>query len=195
VTSSIAEQELLALYSLTTPPIRRRGRAWYPEANRRLRRIAHENGRPLSQAVAVFSIVSPASQLETSLRWTDLILKGELKGGRFPNVQAPKIDAALATRYPARHVSGPKVQPFYRAIMGDTNALVLDRWAAFAGGWPRDKHAIPRWVLTELDTAYRSAAQLVGETVRAFQAILWILVRETTPKSNGVVPRLTDITT
>ena len=139
-----------------------------------LREIAARNECPLSHAVAVFSIVSPAVQLTTALRWTEEILAGERAGGRFPNVQAPKIEAACSTRYPVSRVTGPKVNAFYRAIMGDRDALVLDRWAIFAAGYPKPRSEVPRTLRMELDAAYRAAAAACGETVRAFQAIVWI---------------------
>lgn len=188
-----AEQMLVALYAQASPAVRRRGRSWYPETNRRLREIAARTGNTPAQAAAVFSIVSPAVQLITALEWTEEILRGERMGGRYPNMQGPRIEAALATRYPVKAITGPKVNPFYRAIMGDTSALVLDRWAAFAAGHQRDRD-IPPAVRRSLEVAYRAAAAAVGETVRAFQAIVWIMVRETTPKSNGILPRLADVT-
>jgi hypothetical protein len=192
---SSTEQTLVSLYEKASPGIRRRGRAWYPEANRQLREIAAHNECPLSHAVAVFSIVSPAVQLTTALRWTEEILAGERAGGRFPNVQAPKIEAACSTRYPVFRVTGPKVNAFYRALMGDRDALVLDRWAIFAAGYPKPRSEVPRTLRMELDAAYRAAAAACGETVRAFQAIVWIVSRETTPTKAGWIPRLEDVTT
>lgn len=192
---SSAEQTLVSLYEKASPCVRRRGRAWYPEANRQLREIAARNECPLSHAVAVFTIVSPAAQLVTALRWTEEILAGERIGGRYPNAQAPRIEAATSTRYPVTRITGPKVNAFYRAIMGDTDALVLDRWAIRAAGHPNLYSRVPRWLLRELDSGYRAAASACGETVRAFQAIVWIVCRETTPTTKGLVPKLYDVTT
>lgn len=191
---SEAERMLIALYEQASPAIRRRGRSWYPETHRRLREIAESTGATPAQAAAVFAIVSPLVQVMTALQWTEQILRGERAYGCFPNVQGPRIEAVLASRRPCRHVSGPKVNAFYRAIMGDTSALVLDRWAAFAAGHEDRRRNIPLAVRREMEAAYRAAAAAVGETVRAFQAIVWIVVRETTPRSNGVVPRYGDVT-
>ena len=188
-----AERMLLALYAQASPAVRRRGRSWYPETNRRLREVAVRTGSTPAQATAVFSIVSPAVQLVTALNWTEEILRGERVGGRYPNMQGPRIEAALASRYPVKMITGPKVNAFYRAIMGDTSALVLDRWAAFAAGHDRGRD-IPRAVWRQLDAAYRAAAALCGETVRAFQAIIWIVTRETTRRRDGRLPNYTDVT-
>lgn len=190
---SEAEQKLLALYDQASPAIRRRGRTWYPETQRRLRVIAERADSSPAHATAVFAIVSPAVQLATALDWTEEILRGERMGGRYPNMQGPRIMAALATRYPVTAITGPKVNAFYRAIMGDTSALVIDRWAAYAAGHDRGRD-IPRAVRRELEAAYRAAAAAVGETVRAFQAIVWIVARETTPRSDGRIVRYVDVT-
>ena len=138
-------------------------------------------------------------QLSTALRWTDEILAGVREGGRFPNVQGPKIVAACSTRYPFARVTGPKVNAFYRAIMGDVGALVLDRWAIHAAGYPKPRSEVPRTLRMELEAAYRAGGSSVrGETVRAFQAIACDVVRaprETTPAKAGWVRKLVDVTT
>jgi hypothetical protein len=148
----------------------------------------------LAVAAAIFAILSPEVQLGTCLDWTEAVLRGERKGGRYPNVQSQRIADALSTRYPVKRIGGPKCNPFYRAIMGDTNALVIDRWAQFAAGIPRNQ-VMGSKLRQEVEAAYRAVAKLYSETVRAFQAMLWILVRESTPKAGKmIVPKLTDIT-
>ena len=189
----MSAQNLLSLYESADRDVRRRGRRWYPTARRRLRALAQEHERPFSQVAAVFSILSPAAQLGTCLAWTEQVLKGERAGGRYPNMQGPKVERALATRYPVRAVSGPKVSAFYRALMGDTEAVVIDRWAARAAGWDESKNAIPRQVQRELEASYREAAEEVGERVREFQAIVWIALRESLVRSDGRQIRLRDI--
>jgi hypothetical protein len=137
-----------------------------------------------------------AAQLTTNLRFTEAVLRGESKGGRYPNSQWPKIERALSTRYPGRFVGGHKCRAFYQALMGNPEALVLDRWAIRATGYqhPTKRHDLNMTVRRELDAAYREAAKLCGETVRAFQATVWIAIRESTPNKRGIIPRLADIT-
>lgn len=187
--------DLLELYASAPKDVRRRGRTWYPRTRRHLREIADKHERPLAQAVAVFCITSVAAQLQTNLRWTDEILSGTRTGGRWPNVQEPLVLGALSTRYPSRFVRGPKVSAFYRALMGDTSSLVIDRWAARAAGFDvsSTKHTIPVRKQREIDEAYRQAAEACKERVRDFQAIVWIAKRETTPTSKGIVPKLWDV--
>lgn len=184
-------ERLIECYLQASPSVRRRGRSWYPQARRLCLYMANEHDRPLSQVAAVLAITSIDAQIVTNVRWTDEVLRGERKAGRYPTKQAPRIELALSTRYPGRFVNGPKCSAFYRAIMGDTNALVLDRWAARAAGYDQShkRRDLNKTVRRELEAAYREAARICGETVRAFQAIVWIVARESTSK------RLADITT
>ena len=187
-------ETLIECYQRSTPPIRRRGRTWYPEALRMLSGMAQETGRTTAQAVAVFAITSANTQLLANIRYTEAILKGERMYGCYPVVQTPLVSGALSTTRPKRFVTGPKCSAFYKAIMGDVDSLVLDRWAARAAGADNGRGDIGRRQRRLLDAAYREAAEICGETVRAFQAIVWIVTRESTPKSSGVIPRLADIT-
>lgn len=185
---------LIELYAAADQDVRKRGRLWYPETRRRLRALAQEYDRPLSQVVAVFAITSVAAQLAANLRWTEEILQGLRTGGRYPNVQGPLVEAALHSTRPGRYARGPKVSTFYRALMGDRDAVVIDRWAARAAGWESEKHAIPVRVQRQMIEAYMEAAKTCRESPRDFQAVVWIVKRETTPKSNGVLPNLWDVT-
>jgi hypothetical protein len=140
------------------------------------------------------AITSPDAQLSTNVRWTEAACRnGGRTAGRYPADQLPKIRAALESKRPGRYATGPKVGAFYRAIMGCPDHLVIDRWASFAAGGPRDK-VPPAALRREIERAYRAVAARVGETVRDFQAVVWIVVRETTPRSNGQLVRYADIT-
>jgi len=187
-----ATQTLIERYGRSTPSMRRRGRSWYPEAHRLLSRMAAEHDRTTAQAAAVFAITSMNTTLLSNIRFTEQILRGERTAGCYPAFQGPLVISALKADRPGRFVRGPKCIAFYRAIMGDVDALVLDRWAARAAG--HEKRWVAGRLRTELEHAYKEAAEACGETVRAFQAIVWIHTRETTPDVRGVVPNLLDIT-
>jgi hypothetical protein len=198
------ESRLLAHWNDTARTGRRaRGRAWYPAARAWAETLAHETGHTLEQVVAVLAITSPGAQLRTNLAWTESILRGECEtAGRFPNANRPKIANVLSDpANAAEYVTGPKVGPFHHAILGDTSALVLDRWAIFAATGERGDQAVGKVADTKrrdaVDTAYRNIARRVGLSVRDFQAAIWIHVRETTPKitpRGPVFVRYADIT-
>ena len=172
-----------------------RGRQWYSTANALLRDAAEDAGYTLEQAAAVFAVVSPGAQLVSNFEWTRaaLLSRGAAPVGRFPNVMTPKVRRVLEDAEAAHEVvTGAKVNAFYRAVCGDPDALVLDRWALFAAAG-RPCETPTRAERETFTTAYRLAAELARETVANFQAITWIQVRETTPNRRGSVRRLRDI--
>lgn len=189
-------------YRRATREQRRRGREWYPTARQLLEAIAADTGYSLNQAVAVMAITSPGAQLVTNLAWTRAALesRGRAKVGRFPNVMRPKVASVLANPATAdEFVTGPKVGPFYRAILGDTDALVLDRWALGAAFPASDRETVHKHLTREsraaVEAAYRALARRKRLGVSTLQAIVWLAIRESTPNgSHGTVHRLADIT-
>lgn len=177
---------------------RQRGRQWYPNARAWAEGLARETGHTIEQVVAVLAITSPGIHLTTNLAHTARIMRGETDtGGRFPNVNRPKIANVFASPdAAAEYVTGPKVGPFHRAILGDTSALVLDRWAIFAATGARSDAEQKPFATTKLresvEDAYRALARKVGMSVRDLQAAIWIQVRETTITARGTTPRLAD---
>ena len=196
----IVESNLLAHWRETSRTGRRqRGRAWYPTMRRWAADLAAETGRTVAQVVAVLAITSPGIQLATNMDHTERIMRGEAdSGGRFPNVNRPKVAGVLSDPVAAEeYVRGPKVGPFHRAILGDTDALVLDRWAIYAATGERESRdrAIAPKLRETVEDAYRALARKLRIPVRDLQATLWLQVRETTPRAgSGTVPRLADIT-
>jgi hypothetical protein len=187
------EQNLFVAYHRATEAQKRRGRAWYDAARAACADIAAETGVDVERVAAVLAITSPDARLVQNVEWTRAACRAGAGAGRYPRDQRPKVYRALNDR-PERvadSVRGPKVTAFYRAIMGDNDVLVIDRWAAFAAGEPRDKvpNASQR---IALEAAYQNVAAMVGESVRDFQAIVWIQVRESTPRADGVLVRSWD---
>lgn len=188
VAVDVAERQLLRLYRGADSDVKRRGREWYPAMRELLHDAAAEHGYSLEQAVAVLAITSPGAQLVTNIRWTVEALKsgGTARVGRFPNRMMPKIRRVLEDPAAAQDaVAGPKVEPFYRAILGDDSALVIDRWAAFAAGYEAPRKATSGDGMTAaerrvIEAAYRRAARKVRRKVRDFQAAVWIAAREST---------------
>lgn len=162
-----------------------------------MEQLARETCYTTEQAAAVMAITSRAAHLLTNMRWTEMALKsdGAISVGRFPNVMMPAVRAVLENPAAIKTcVSGPKVEPFYRAIMGDLDAVVLDRWALVAAGHTPGQRAPDDGPTRRLfEEAYRRAAKIVGMAARDFQAVIWIAVRETTETKRGFVPNLANI--
>jgi Ser/Thr protein kinase RdoA (MazF antagonist) len=182
--------KLLTAYYAATPKQRRRGRAWYDAARKACHEIAADTGVEWERVAAVMAITSPDAKLMQNIAWTRAACENGGGCGRYPADQRPKVYRALYDRADrvSAAVSGPKVTAFYRAILGDADILVIDRWAAFAAGYDRAKPPTKR-ERAVIEPAYRAAANLVGESVRDFQAIVWIVTRESTPRADGVSVR------
>lgn len=197
-----AERRLLRWYRSADATVKRRGREWYPTMRAILADAARKHGYTLEQAVAVLAITSPGAQLVTNVDWTleALRTKGRAKVGRFPARMTRDVRAVLRDPERAHEiVSGPKVEPFYRAILGDADSLVIDRWAAFAAGYgaPRQVASgdgLPAADRRAISEAYRRASRKARRKVRDFQATVWIAARENTPDSRGRLRRYADIT-
>ena len=178
----------------TSPSVRTRGRAWYDAAQDACESIAADTGVAVDRVAAVMAITSPDAKLVQNVAWTRAACEAyrdgaPLTAGRYPKDQLPKVAGALNQRMnPGYFVRGPKVAAFYRSIMGDRDTLTIDRWAVEAAGGDRSK--VPNKTLRLILTAaYEVAATTCGESIRDFQAIVWIQARETTARSDGRVVR------
>lgn len=181
---------LLALYSEADADTIKRGRRWYVRARRECQLIARDTGYTLEHVAAVCAITSPDAQLVQNLRWTRTACetRGAEPVGRYPAQMTPKVRAALADKSdPLQYATGPKVSAFARAILGDRDALVIDRWAAYAAGIPRSAKLGPKQ-RRAIEEAYRRAAAAVGESVRDFQAIVWEWLRAQAVATRGGRP-------
>lgn len=197
-------RELEQRWRASTREQRRRGKEWYPTARDILAGIAADTGYTLEQAVAVMAVTSPMAQVSTNVEWTRRALEshGAAKVGRFPARMMPKVRRILADAdYANEYVRGPKVGPFFRAILG-SNELVLDRWAIYAAAptVDRENHSdvLRKSVRAALEDAYRNAARAARRAVRDYQATIWLQTRESTPvdqRGRAVIRRLVDITT
>jgi hypothetical protein len=96
--------------------------------------------------------------------------------GAYPRQRNKALDILVGGSWPGDVLTGPKERAFWLAIIGDANAVVIDRWAARAAGFDPERITPPRW--NEMADAYRNVAAWVHETPRNFQAIVWTTIRE-----------------
>ncbi len=170
----IIKRKLLTCYLNASKANRRDGAAWYAAARREARKLAKDSGRTLSVAAGVIAALSPRAHWKTNLQWANYsCATGCAKGGLTTCVA--KAQRILDGERPLTVLSGPKVRAFYRAIMGDSGASVVDVWIAYAvgvdsNGWSEKQYNIVAKALTD-------AAKSVGKPTAIFQAIVWIAVR------------------
>lgn len=173
---------LAQLYDSTDDATRDRGRAWYAIAQREAELLALDYSVELSTAAGAIAALSPRMEWSKNLDAAATILRAATNGAR----SAPRVGLGLSTRRawsiakgadPLSILGGRKVRAFYRAIVGDRDALTLDVWAARAARGSSAQQPTTDRDHAALDASYRVAAASAGEYPRDFQAILWIAAR------------------
>jgi hypothetical protein len=131
-----------------------------------------------SEAAAVLAALSPRVQWADNVHGAR-VLYG-LAEGRLRAFcrQVRKARAIRAGADPDAVLRGPKERAFWRAITGDVDSVTVDRWAYLAAmGEPSGRRGIPAPMYARLAAAYADAADLVGESPRDMQAIVWGIER------------------
>jgi hypothetical protein len=168
------ERALVAHYREAGEERRLSGEAWYRESRHHARRIARATGVTLSQAAGVIAALSPRMRWGANVALAEELCAGREVRGVFGN-NLRKAERILDGERPLDVLGGDKVRAFYRAIMGDGEAVVLDVWMMRAAGWVK-----PTLTSTEyqaLASSLTAAARRVGLNPADFQAIVWTHVR------------------
>ncbi len=144
---------------------------WYRESRRTARSLARKHNATLATSAGVIAALSPRIRWSTNVLGADHILGGGNEGPGF-NTNVEKACRIRDGERPLSVLGGPKVTAFYRAIMGDKDAAVIDVWMWRAigvapGSMPYEQAA----------DILRSCAAQAGVTVSDFQAIVWTQVR------------------
>lgn len=162
---------LLALYAVATPGQKAEGREWYRVARDLAEIIGDGDVRLGAGLIAAFS---PATGWKITVRNAQDMAAGKVPGTLGCNVR--NAARMLAGEDFEQVLTGPKTLAFARAIAGDTDSIVIDRWAiraALGGTWERVTNRQYK-IIAE---AYREAARITGERPAHFQAITWLVER------------------
>jgi len=160
-------------WNQATPKQRRAGLRWYARARGEVRTLAHDTGTGESVAAGVVAALSVRQRWDRNLALARVCLRG----GRVRGV----LPWARTTAYWIRRGADPdtvlamKTRAFYRALLGERDAVVLDVWM-----WRGAGRNIP----TRRQAAYdRYATVLRREAARAgvapvhYQAVVWVVLR------------------
>jgi hypothetical protein len=172
--SSLAERTLVAHYRDADEETEQLGTGWYRRSRQVARELAKTHGVHLSVAAGVLAAVSPRIRWSSNIEVADALLAGREVVGIF-NANRVKAERIIAGERPLAVLGGDKVRAFYRAIMGDPDAVVLDVWMMRAAGWT--KASLTPREYEELSRALRNAAERVGLDPADFQAVVWSHVR------------------
>jgi hypothetical protein len=167
-------RRLVALWRAADRSVRRAGSGWYAEAHRTARRMARECGVSLATAAGVMAAISPRLTWKHNVNAARTLLSGGMPTGVF-RASVAKARRILLGERPLKVLSGPKVRAFYRALMGDESAAVVDVWTARAAGL--DPEALTPARYEQVAQALRLGAAEVGTTTARLQAVAWVAVR------------------
>lgn len=167
-------------YSLATPAQLAEGASWYDDARHFCCEVSAEFRVSLETVAGIVSVLSPMTEWSLNKRRARAVLAGANSG----MLNAAKAVAIRDGADPTTVVCGRKVTAFYRAILGDTGAIVIDRHAfdvAVGGRTNGDTRKVLERVgqYALFSEAYYRAATELGEAPAVVQAVTWTVHRST----------------
>ncbi len=164
---------LVTLYTSATAGQRASGDAWYATARATARTLAARHGVSLATSAGVIAALSPRVTWRQNVRLADSVLGLTYERGAVRTNLAKARAIGCEGHAPLSVLSGPKVRAFYRAMMGDETAGVVDVWMVRA---MRIRALTAKAYLAAVRAMARAAA-IVGTTVARLQAVVWTVVR------------------
>lgn len=187
-------ENIKAIYQLATLTEKQDGITWYPAAKAIAVKLAERYSIPAAQAIGVIAALSPRNRWERNVEDADSLIAAFQAGGAEQamltkvctfganKAKAVKIlESGLETLPTALDIlSGPKLREFASCIAGlddvciDGHAFCI--WAANRTGL-KDVPAIGVKLRREIKADYQAAADELGITPSACQAITWVTWR------------------
>lgn len=181
---------LVAYYQTASEEHRAAGRSWYADQREVIRDIATAHKLPVTIVAAVVSSLSPQCPWERNiagaLRTIRAFESGESEPPRSATVYYSNAIKAWAILHgsispESAFQNAPKTRAFWRNLSGDESHATVDIWMARAAGLGNtgtaDDGRITARQYREVAQAIKDGAQRTGETVAAFQAIVWVTIR------------------
>ena len=159
-------------YHNASATIRQDGAQWYPDTRAWCGRLAWRYGVPLETAAAIVAVLSQRMTWRANRREAVRAMQG--KTPKALNTVRAKVSRLLAGERPAAVISGNKIRAFWYAIMGDTNAVVIDSWMMKAYA---SKKGLTKNQYSALADIIRRDARTCGAEPSEYQAIIWVMVR------------------
>ena len=185
---------ILAIHQLATLTEQQDGVTWYPRARAIARDLADRYGIHPAEAAGVIAALSPRNKWERNVQDADALIAAYVAGGaeqaRLTKVctfgankeKAVRIlEAGVLTDADVLAIlSGPKLREFYSCIQGIADVCIDGHayciWAGERTGLA-DVPAIGVKLRREIKADYATAADQVGMTAAALQAITWVTWR------------------
>lgn len=170
---------LRAVFSRATIRQVYEGRLWYPTARGVLFDLSKRYRFSLKRAAFAAAALSNNIEWDANVALLEHVMWAVRNGvparGHFP-MCLNKAGAILA-RGDFAALSGPKVEPFARALLGDANAAVIDRWMWRAADGI-DGLRVTEKRARDVALALRQVARDVHRPTADVQAIVWLVAKE-----------------
>lgn len=179
------EQRIMRAVLDCTPQEWAEGYNWYPNTYEWCQTLALGTTLLPEQVAGVVSALSPRCNWDTNKAWARRCVEEWLRGATQPppvnnTLNRGKAWAILGGGEPTRILGPMKTGHFYRAIVGDEDAVPVDSWAyALATGerLPHNK-GVSRSAYGVIVESYNGAAQRLGLTPRRTQSLGWGRIRK-----------------
>lgn len=165
-------------YQQATEDDRAAGRTWYEDARAWVDQTAAELEVSRSLVAGVTAAISPRVQWYSN----KMRARAAIVAGGHAGLFSEHVRRILGGEAPLRVLRGPKVRAFYRALMGDDGAAVIDSHMTRAAGIkPASRGRVRKF---EEQAAYRkgaaglrAAARRHGVKTTHLQAAVWVAER------------------
>lgn len=178
------EFAILQMYNSATEEQILQGQTWYETARNTAKQFAKQYGVSYQCAAGVIAALSPRMKWGTNKDDANRILRAaSQQSGIIPKCAAyganvRKAWAIANGASPAKTLGGPKVNAFYRNILGDYNGVTVDVWASRVAE-PYNRHfAGKQKEYDVIAEAYTTVAIALGTFPAFVQAVCWVAVRK-----------------
>lgn len=173
---------LLALWELST-----KHSSWYSDANQTMQEIASDYNVSVENVAYIIATLSPALSWMKNIEGARAFFDewfGRSDSSNCQTAYGTNVKKCSEYMFGVRSdaPTGRKVSSFYRNLLGDFDAVTLDRHAIRAARWgmrnlksESGEQKICGQEFSVIQNAYKYAASCAGVSVAEFQATLWTL--------------------
>lgn len=149
------------------------GWRWYSDARAIVKGLAEVYGRRDETVAGVIAALSQRQEWRRNVRQAEAALKAGRAVGGLGQARE-RANRILAGEHPWKVLRGPKIRAFYRAILGDDQAVVIDTWMCRALGH-NEKPTIKQY--RKLAARVRREARAREMPPAVYQATVWCAIR------------------
>lgn len=163
-------------------------RYWYTDAHNNIKAWCNKYHVDMPRFVAILAITSPRVRVAENIRIAVGVVFDTLSRKLLPNVQT-----GLEWFEKTGEIRGPKTSAFYRAIMGDDSAVVLDTWMAKALKVDYAALLNNKSHFKKAEMRVRAAAKRLDISPAECQAAIWAAAVTDAGQTPGEIPTIDDI--